>query len=197
MRLAAGLSCVLACACGGTTTSPTQPHAASATITFNDIPGATQYARFAIARESGYVITPSTGLWQIITSYGRPGPSVQFFRPWAGDEVTAEVSITANGAAFRLQSVDLYSSTTTIPYTFTGTHGTAIVFTVSAVLPSTAGNFVTVANPKADQVIDGLVIRLTNPRCTPILEFGCLNPMGIDNIAVGYDLPSPVPRPAG
>jgi hypothetical protein len=186
VRLAAFLAGMLACACGGSTTSPSQPQAPLATIGFASIPLAFQFAPFAIARESGYVILPYGGNWEIITSYGRPAPSIQFERAPSGELVGAEMHITADGAAFRFRSVDLYSSVTPIPYTFVGTHGTETLFTVTATQPGTFGNFVTVANPRADAVIDALSIRLTIPPCTPVGNLTCANPMGLDNIVVGY-----------
>ena len=37
-----------------------------------------------------------------------------------------------------------------------------------------------------DAVIDALSIRLTIPPCTPAGNLNCANPMGLDNIVVGY-----------
>jgi len=46
-------------------------------------------------------------------------------------------------------------------------------------LPNTFGNFATVVNPQAADVIDTLVRRLSNPAA-----ICCANPMGVDNIVV-------------
>jgi hypothetical protein len=50
---------------------------------------------------------------------------------------------------------------------------------MAATLPNTFGNFLTVLNPQAADLIDTLVISLSNP-AAPC----CANPMGVDNIAV-------------
>jgi hypothetical protein len=82
--------------------------------------------------------------------------------------------VTTGGSAFRFSSVDLYSSTTTIPYVFTGLKGATKVFSVSGTVPNTFGNFASVANPNAGDLIDTLVIELTNGVAQ--------NPMGLDNV---------------
>src|SRR5439155_1992973 len=73
---------------------------------------------------------------------------------------------------FNFKSVDLYSSTTPIPYTITGLRNSTTTFTMAATLPNTFGNFATVVNPQAADVIDTLVIRLSNPAA-----ICCANPM--------------------
>jgi len=73
----------------------------------------------------------------------------------------------------------LYSSVTRIPYTITGVRNDQAVFSLTDTLPNTFGAFRTVANSHSADLIDTLVIELTNstPAC-------CSNPMGLDNIVV-------------
>jgi hypothetical protein len=117
--------------------------------------------------------------WEALTTYGNPAPSIIFRRSAADPTLTAEVQITAGGSAFGFRSVDLYSSITPIPYTITGLRNSNPVFTVSDTVPNTFGNFATVLNPHSTDMIDTLLIRLTNP-ATPC----CPNPMGLDNIVM-------------
>ena len=83
----------------------------------------------------------------------------------------------AGHAPFRFRTIDLYSSVTPIPYVLTGYRNDAAVFTIDGRLPNTFGNFVTVANPRADALIDTLVVTLTNAAAIA-------NPMGVDNIVL-------------
>jgi Carboxypeptidase regulatory-like domain len=113
------------------------------------------------------------------TGYGAPpGPSLQFSTP-AGITTDGEVKVTAGGSTFRFSSVDLYSSTTPIPYVFTGMSNSTVVFAVSGRQGNTFGNFATIANPQSAAPIDTLLIRLSNP-AAPC----CGNPVGLDNIVV-------------
>jgi hypothetical protein len=50
------------------------------------------------------------------------------------------------------------------------------VFSVSGTVPNTFGELATVANPDAGDLIDTLVIELTNGTAC------CKNPMGLDNV---------------
>jgi hypothetical protein len=116
--------------------------------------------------------------WQASTTYGHPAPFVQFLSP-GGTTTTGEIRVTAAGASFAFVSVDVYSSTTKIPYEINGLAGGTPVFTISAVQNNTFGNFATIGNPSAAIAIDTLRIRLTNP-AAPC----CSNPVGLDNIRV-------------
>ena len=166
-------------ACGGgksitspsNTTSPSDP-----TITFNGL-GANVGSPVSAYTESGFTVSATAGSWTV-DGYGNPGPSI-IFSASAGSTVTGTIQVTAGGAAFSFTSVDLYSSTTPIPYTITGRRNSTTAFTMAATLPNTFGNFATVANPQAAAMIDTLVISLSNP-AAPC----CSNPMGVDNIAV-------------
>jgi hypothetical protein len=71
--------------------------------------------------------------------------------------------------------VDLYSSVTTIPYEITGFRDAAVVFSMTGTVPNTYGNFRTVLRSAGREMIDALIITLTNPT-----SIG--NPMGLDNI---------------
>jgi hypothetical protein len=99
--------------------------------------------------ESGFTVSAMAGSWTV-DAYGNPGPSVIFTAP-AGTTVTGRMQVTAGGGTFAFTSIELY----------------------------TFGNFATVVNPQAADVIDTLVISLTNASAPC-----CSNPMGVDNIAV-------------
>jgi hypothetical protein len=114
---------------------------------------------------------------QILIVRQNPGPFVQF---WAagGTTVGGEIRVTAS-SPFYFKSVDLYSSTTPIPYTIKGLRRSNTVFILTDALPNTFGNFRTVANPHSGDIIDALSIALTNA-AAPC----CRNPMGLDNIII-------------
>jgi hypothetical protein len=73
--------------------------------------------------------------------FGNPGPSLGFLSP---PTRTASVAVTDDGAPFIFRSIDLYSSITAIPYTFTGLLDGKTVFTTSEIAPNTYGNFANV-----------------------------------------------------
>jgi hypothetical protein len=123
--------------------------------------------------ESGITVVATAGAWQAWTGYGKPAPFIAFFAS-AGGSTTGQVKVTAGGSAFSFLSVDLYSSMTTIPYVFTGLMGSTKAFSVSGTVPNTFGDFATVANPSAGDLIDTLIIELNNG----MVE----NPMGLDNV---------------
>ena len=147
------------------------------TIAFDGLKG----SAFKGYSQDGFTVSPTSGRWMALTTYGNPLPSIIFTRSAAQPTITAAVTITASGSEFRFQSVDLYSSITTIPYVFTGRLKSNQVFSVSAEEGNTFGSFVTVPNPNATDTIDTLVITLSNPE-TPC----CPNPVGLDNIVVVY-----------
>ena len=161
-RLAGGASC------GSAPPPPPSP----VTLTFSGVSGS-----FSGYAQSGFTVSPTSGTW-IANSYGNPGPSIQF-QSAAGETTTAEIRITAGGSTLRFLAVELYSSTTQIPYVFTGVRNGSTVFTVSNTQGNTFGNFVTVNNPSSLTTIDTLFIHLTNP-AAPC----CPNPVGPDNIVV-------------
>jgi hypothetical protein len=123
--------------------------------------------------ESGITVVATAGAWQAWTGYGKPAPFITFYGS-AGGSTTGQVKVTAGGSAFNFLSVDLYSSMTTIPYVFTGLMGSTKVFSVSGTVPNTFGDFATVANPNAGDLIDTLIIELANG----VVQ----NPMGLDNV---------------
>ena len=127
--------------------------------------------------ESGVTVLATAGGWQARTSFGKPAPSILFFAS-AGGATTGQVKVTAGGLAFSFISIDLFSSMTSIPYVFTGTMGSTKVFSVSGTVPNTFGNFATVANPNAGDLIDTLVIELT--------DGASQNPMGLDNVRLTF-----------
>jgi hypothetical protein len=141
-------------------------------IRFTDASGAV-----ANYSESGFSIATTAADW-FASSYGKPGPSIQFATP-GGVATDGEVRVTAGGGTFQFQSVDLYSSTTPIPYVFTGIARSATVYIVSGRQGNTFGNFATVASGQSNTPIDTLLIRLTNAAAAC-----CSNPVGLDNIVV-------------
>lgn len=151
----------------------------SVTITFDGL--ASSGAKFKDYSQAGYTVSPTSGKWDVLATYGNPLPSIIFNRLATEPTITAEVTVTAGGATFRFSSVDLYSSITTIPHVFIGRLNSTQVFSVAGEEGNTFGSFVTVSNPNASDTIDTLVIRLSNP-ATPC----CPNPVGLDNIVVSY-----------
>jgi hypothetical protein len=129
--------------------------------------------------ESELNVVATQADWVALTTYGNPAPFVQFIAA-AGSSVAGQLRVTAGGASFTFNSVDLYSSTTPIPYTFTGLLGSTQVFSVTATQPQTFGSFATVVNPQSTTIIDTLLITLTNASAPC-----CNNPMGLDNIVIG------------
>jgi hypothetical protein len=132
----------------------------------------------AVYDELGFSISAVSGNWVAITTFGRPAPFIQFMSA-PGVTTTGEIKITAGGEAFWLTSLDVYSSTTKIPYVIEGLLGTEQMFTLLDVLGNTFGNFARVSNPSAEVPVDVLLVRLSNPSAPC-----CGNPMGIDNIVL-------------
>ncbi len=133
-------------------------------------------APFTSHVESGFIISTVSGPWMALTSYGNPQPFIQYTSPM-GVTTTGEISITAGGEPFWLSSVDLYSSTTRIPYVIEGSLSGEPMFTVIDVIGNTSGSCARRSNPRAGMPVDIVLIRLSNPSAPC-----CSNPMGIDNI---------------
>jgi hypothetical protein len=145
-------------------------------LAFDDL--APHGAPFTSSTACGFTVTTTTSNWTVSTNYGHPAPFVQFVSQ-GGTTATGELAVTSAGAKFKFQSVDVYSSTTPIPYAITGIANGATVFVLQNTVGNTFGNFATVANPQAATAIDALLIRLSNPAASC-----CTNPMGIDNIVL-------------
>jgi len=143
---------------------------------FDELPGDNS-TTITMSSMCGLTLRTTLASWYS-SANGRPAPSLQFSS--LGTSTQGEVQITAGGKTFKFLSVDVYSSVTPIPYTFTGILGTTTVFTVSNTQGNTFGNFATVTNPQSSSVIDSLVIHLTNSAGTGS------NPMGIDNVRVSF-----------
>ena len=164
-------------ACTGSGTTPSPPAPQSVTVTFNGLTA--DSVPVTVYTESGFSVSANPGDWVVRTTYGRPAPFILFVAP-AGTVVNAQLQVFAAGhATFSFKSVDLYSSTTQIPYTITGLRNDETVFTVTDKLPNTFGNFRTVMNSHETDVIDLLIINLSNPSAPC-----CSNPMGLDNISL-------------
>lgn len=160
--------------------------ASNITIDFNKISG-TDGSSFTSYMEFGFTVTALTNDWVVGQNYGNPPPFI-YFVAQPNQTLTETIAVTDGGAKFNFSSIDLYSSITTIPYTFTGFLGQNQVFTASGVVPNTFGNFATVLNPYSTVKIDTLDVTLTDaaPPC-------CSNPMGLDNIVL---TPATTPEPA-
>ena len=133
---------------------------------------------FTSYTDNGFTVAAVSGAWTVSTTYGKPAPYIRLTTP-SVLVTDGEVRITAAGSPFSFNSVDLYSSLTSISYALTGLRNGETVFTVADVLPNPMGAFVTVPNPHASDVIDTLLISVTTqaPPCCP-------NSIGIDNIKV-------------
>jgi len=206
VRHSAAIAVLTACsigacvACGGTTTSPsgvTSSTGGNATISFNGLsalpcsglpPSPSPSCAVITYTEAGFTVSAMSGNWSVRSDYGNPSPFIQF---WAagGTTVTGEIRVTAAGSSpFYFKSVDLYSSTTTIPYTIKGLRNSSMVFSVTDALPKTFGDLRTVASPNSADAIDTLSIVLTNAAAAC-----CRNPMGLDTIVLTSTPTTPLP----
>jgi hypothetical protein len=137
----------------------------------------TNNAAVSTYSESGFTLTASGSNWIAWTGYGHPAPAV-VFKSDAGKTEVGQLEI-GGPVGFAFKSIDLYSSTTTIPYTITGMADGKVAFVLEGEVPHTFGNFMTVTNPNASTVVDKLIIKLTDA------SFACCgNPMGVDNVAL-------------
>jgi hypothetical protein len=188
LAIAALSACISTCAgCGDDTTTTTSPSRSStptaAPISFGGLRGGTAGGMgapaFGTYFESGFTVLSTSGNWTVDAS-GNLGPSIAFWAP-SGTTVNGTIQVTADEGTFSFKSVDLYSSTTPVPYTIAGLRNSTTRFTMTATRPLNFGVFATVVNPQAGEVIDRLVISLSNPAgpCPT-----CANQMGIDNVVV-------------
>jgi hypothetical protein len=135
-------------------------------------------APFTGHAESGFDVSAVSGQWMALTTYGNPQPFIEFSGP-AGVTTTGELRITAGGAPFWFNSIDLYSSTTKIPYVIEGFLNSDQIYASVDVIGNTFGAFARRSNPNADTAVQEIRIRLSNPSAPC-----CSNPMGVDNIVV-------------
>jgi hypothetical protein len=142
------------------------PVSMSLACTFDGLPAGQALSSYT---ESGLTVVPTAGYWQAMSGFIG-------FSTSAGETGTGQIRVTAGGSPFMLDSVDLYSSITQIPYVFTGLMGSTTVFTATGTVPNTFGGFATVSNPYSADLVDTLLIDATNP---PVC---CDNRIGIDNI---------------
>jgi hypothetical protein len=149
--------------CGTSAKNPVTVMAAPSrrvTVNFSDL--SVNGASVSTYRESEVNVVAAQADWKAVTTYGNPPSFIQFMAS-AGSSVAGQIRATAGGANFTFNSVDLYSSTTPIPYTFTELLGSTPVFSVTATQPQTFGSFATVVNPESTAVIDTLLITLDAP----------------------------------
>lgn len=181
-------ACLGLCACDGSTNStvplpgflvadtPAGASTSCPVIGFDDVgPPAAQVTTYT---RCGITVTATTSNWTSWTGYGRPAPFIGFMAA-AGTTTTGQIRMTAAAGKFTFQSVDVYSSTTPIPYVIQGVANGETVFAFQDTQPNTFGDFATISNPHASAQIDALVIQLVNP-AAPC----CPNPTGLDNIVV-------------
>jgi hypothetical protein len=135
-------------------------------------------AAFTAHTGCGLSMTATAGSWLVSTTYGHPAPFIEFGSA-AGATTVGEVTVSGGGRTFAFTSLDIYSSTTKIPYEITGTANGAVLFTIAKVQGNTYGDFATVVNPQPSVLVDTLRIRLTNA-AAPC----CANPMGLDELRV-------------
>jgi hypothetical protein len=155
------------------------PASSPVTLTFNDLSGAPNRSPVATYAESGFVVRPTAANWEALTTFGNPAPFIQFVRLASQGALVGEVTVTSSGQLFSFQSIDVYSSITTIPLEIIGLRAGVAVFAFSGTVPNTFGRFATVENPQPTALIDTLLIRITNPATSC-----CSNPAGIDNIVL-------------
>ena len=153
------------------------------TIGFGGLAG--NGARFSTYTESGFTVFvtgPSwfTRDWEVATLFGNPAPFIQFRVPPGSPETSGAIGVSTGGAAFRLVSLDLYSSVTPIPYELRGFLNGTPVFTATGTVPNTFGTFQTLLNPYAESLVDLVIVVLTNPPMSPC----CGNAIGLDNIVL-------------
>jgi hypothetical protein len=129
--------------------------------------------------EAGFTVKTSGAGWIASTTYGNPRPFIAFIAQ-GGDTLVGQVDVNAAGATFLFQSVDLYASTTPIPYKIDGLRNGVEVFSLTGTVPNTFGMFKTVENSRGEVAVDTLRIALTNA-AAPC----CRNPMGLDNLRFG------------
>jgi hypothetical protein len=151
------------------------PQAGTSTVTFTGLSPLGD--PFVSHLEAGFLVEPVSGPWTI-GNYGRPAPFIRFSRLASDPATTGTVRVTAGGNLFRFTSVDLYSSITVIPYVFTGMREGVRVFTFTGTVPGTYGNLATVPSAFPLELIDTLLISVTNP------ETPGSNPVGLDNIVL-------------
>jgi hypothetical protein len=130
--------------------------------------------------EAGLTVKTSGASWIASTTYGNPRPFIAF---WAqgGETAVGQADVTAAGGTFLFRSVDLYASTTPIPYKIDGLRDGVHVFSLTGTVPNTLGTFRTVENPRGDVAVDTLRIALTNA-AAPC----CRNPVGLDNLRFAH-----------
>lgn len=158
------------------------------TIGFDGLSGNENGSSFSTYTESGFTVQPVSGDWLVRTMYGNPSPFIFFSSTQEQQPLSAGISVTNGGSAFQFSSVDLYSSMTTIPYTFSGFLNSMVVFTETGTVPNTFGGFATVLNQYSSSFIDALEITLVNPA-----GWCCgSNPVGLDNVVL---LETTVPEP--
>jgi hypothetical protein len=143
--------------------------------------------------ESGFDVFPLAADWGVRSLHGPTPPFIFFSGNANGPDLTGQIEVTAGGHLFTFSSVDLYSSTTKIPWEFAGFRDSVEVFRTTGLIGNMFGAFKNAPNPYSTDAIDYLVIGITNPMraclSCPIGAVG--NPMGIDNIVVEQ-----VPEPA-
>jgi hypothetical protein len=147
-------------------------------IGFDPLATAVNRSPVSTHTESDVTLTTTAQAWMALTSFGNPAPFIQFVRDSTQQTQVGEVTVTAGDAPFTFVSVDVYSSTTPIPFELIGLRGGAQVFTLSGTVPNTFGGFATINNSQPDAQIDTLIIRLTNPAGVGT------NPVGFDNLVL-------------
>lgn len=153
--------------------------ASRVTIGFDGLATAPNRSAVTTYSESGFTLDTTFGAWMALTTFGNPSPFIQFMRDAGAATSFGEVTVRRGGATFTFESIDLYSSITTIPYEIIGRRGGATVFTLTGTVPNTFGGFAKVTNSSSGVVIDALIVRLTNPGTAC-----CANPVGLDNVVV-------------
>jgi hypothetical protein len=145
-------------------------------LDFSELTGADR-TPFEGSENSGFRITPLTRNWLVGRQYGHPAPYIFFVKRDDTDSRSSGVSIEAAGQIFVLESFEVYSSVSQIPYVITGYKEKRTVFKTADVVGNTFGNFARVDNgDNKTKSIDRVVIEIEGEIVT--------NPVGIDNIVI-------------
>lgn len=144
-------------------------------VTFNGLPP--NGPAFVTHTEATVTVEAVSGPW---TS----GPALLSRNTTSQMPLDSEVRVSATaGALFRFTSARLYSSVTPIPYVYRGVRGGTTLYTFSATVPNTFGNYATVPNPFADVVVDEVYLTVINP-AIPTCPSCTGNPVGLDDVVV-------------
>ncbi len=153
--------------------TPAPPGVGTSSVTFNSLTG-TATTPFTSHTERGYLVEPVSGDWTLVPN------AIKLESPTPAVETTGAVRVTAGGASFRLESLNLFYETTA-SFTLTGTLAGNPVFSVTTActmaLATCAGTKITSPFPNA--LVDALIISVTTRGVTT-----GVSAVGLDDIVL-------------